>query len=243
MIELLRYYLKEELPDAELAMLARLGIGATPAQVNGWTKEAMSAARAAGRNLCAADVLEQILPPDSRSPEDLRAIALHEAGHAVVAHRLGVTVEHVTLLQQGQSGGHMRSRLPRQVLGWAEICDQVTILLGGRAADVVLGAGPNTGAENDIERATTMLADALNRQGLGARLAYKPTRLAGIGQPDLEAHLSRLLKRAIDIIGDNRDAALKLANRLLDQRILTGADVAEVLGQPAKTRMRLPPRH
>ena len=36
----------------------------------------------------------------------------------------------------------------------------VTILLGGRAADVELGAGPNAGAELDLETATSLLLTA-----------------------------------------------------------------------------------
>lgn len=236
-IELLRYYLKTVLPDAELAKLARLGIGATPAMIEGWTKEAMAAARAAGRELCVSDILEQMLPPDERSPADLRAIAFHEVGHVVVAHRLGLTVEHVTLVQEGQSGGHTRTRLPSQVPGWAEIIDQVTILLGGRAADIVLGSGPNTGAENDLERATAMLVDAIDRQGLGARLAYRPALLPVTGGPDIEAHLSRLLERAIDIVGANREAAVRLANRLLQQRFLSQPEIAHLLRLPARKRV------
>jgi ATP-dependent Zn protease len=35
-----------------------------------------------------------------------RSIAYHEAGHAVVAHRLGVEVEHVTIVPDHTSRGH-----------------------------------------------------------------------------------------------------------------------------------------
>jgi hypothetical protein len=241
-VELLRHYLKQDLPDTDLAKLARLGLGATPAQIKGWTAEARSVAREAGRKLSAADMREQMLPPDHRSHEDLRAIALHEAGHAVVAHYLGVTVEHITLLQDGQSGGHTRSRPSTLVLGWAGVNDQVTILLGGRAADIVLGSGPNAGAEHDLERATAMLADALDRQGLGSSLAYRPRLLPHAGHAELEAHLSRLLDRAIDIIRLDQDIALRLANRLLAQRVLSAAEIAYVLRRSEKAAVRIPHR-
>lgn len=241
-IEILRHYVKQDLQDAELAKLARLGLGATPAQIKGWTTAARSVAREAGRNLSAADLREQMLPPDHRSHEDLRAIALHEAGHAVVAHYLGVTVEHITLLPDGDSGGHTRTRPSTLVLGWAGVNDQVTILLGGRAADIVLGSGPNAGAENDLERATAMLTDALDRQGLGSSLAYRPRLLPRTGQGELETHLSRLLDRAIDIIRLDRDIAIKLANRLLAQRVLSAAEIAHVLRGSGKAAVRIPDR-
>lgn len=241
-IALLRHYLKQDLPDAELAKLARLGLGATPAQIRGWTTEARSVAREAGRKLSAADMREQMLPPDDRSSEDLRAIALHEAGHAVVADYLGVTVEHITLLPDGEAGAHTRTRSSTLVLGWAEVNDQVTILLGGRAADIVLGSGPNTGAENDLERATAMLTDALDRQGLGSSLAYRQRLLPRTGHAELEAHLSRLLDRAIEIVQQNRDIARRLANRLLSQRVLSAAEIAHVLRGSRKAPARVPHR-
>lgn len=230
-LELFRHYLRGEVAEADLQKLGRLALGATPATIEAWCNQARNLARAAGRNLAVADLLEQILPPDNRKPADLWAIALHEVGHAVVAHALGITVEQISIVAEGQSGGHTRTRPGTLVPGWADVEDQVTITLGGRAADIVLGAGPNTGAENDLERATAMVLQALDRQGLGSRLAFRPALLAGSGQhhAELEGHLSRLLDRAMDIVRENRASALRLARRLLKQRILKGAEVDEIL--------------
>ena len=45
-IALLKYYLRGDLADADLTQLARIGRGATPAQVEGWLGQARGAARA-----------------------------------------------------------------------------------------------------------------------------------------------------------------------------------------------------
>jgi hypothetical protein len=238
-VALMRFYLKDELSDAELVKLARLGRGSTPAMVEGWAKEARAAARAAGHPLRSLDMLEQMLPRDERTAEDIRTIALHEVGHAVVAHRLGLKVDSVSIVPGDGSGGQTKTSMSSIVPTWDGICDIVTTTLGGRAADASLGSGPNAGAESDLANATTMLINAIERQGLGERLAYVPE--LGPRRPELmtsvEAHLARLLKRATSIIQADRHHVLRLAERLVAERILGGADVAAALdAAPARAQ-------
>jgi len=199
--------------------------------VEDWVKQAQSAARAGGRRLLPADVLAQVLPRDDRSPEDIRTIALHEIGHAIVAYRLGLGVDRVSIVAQGDSGGHTRTRLPSVVPTWEHLCNLVTISLAGRAADMVLGTGANTGAVSDLANATTMLLAAFERQGLGQDLAYMPVlgiRRAGTTAA-VEGQLARLLTHAVDIIEADRGPALFLSERLISERILSGEDIARVL--------------
>jgi ATP-dependent Zn protease len=118
--------------------------------------------------------------------------------------------------------------------------------LGGRAADMILGNGANTGAEDDLAQATSMLRNALERQGLGKGLAHMPELgLRQTGVADLvEEQLGRLLKRAVAILEADRALALSLADRLIAERILSGAEVAHALSQvPArglKARIEVP---
>jgi ATP-dependent Zn protease len=109
--------------------------------------------------------------------------------------------------------------------------------LGGRAADMILGHGANTGAEDDLAQATSMLRNALERQGLGKGLAHMPELgLRQTGVADLvEEQLGRLLTRAVAILETDRPLALSLADRLIAERILSGAEVAHALAQvPAR---------
>jgi len=235
---LFAYYLRGELSDIDLGKLARLGIGATPAMVEGWLKEARSMARADNRSLQLTDILGQMLPQEDRTAEDVWTIALHEIGHAVVACRLGLTVERVSIVPEGDSGGHTRTTLPSVVPTWERLCDQVTVSLGGRAADITLGAGANAGAEGDLANATGTLLSAFERQGLRDGLAYMPaigvTRAENVAA--VEAQLARLMKRAIAIVDADRAIALKLAKRLVAERMLTGADVEAALANAPPTK-------
>lgn len=230
---LLRYYIKDDLPGTDLMRLARIGRGATPAMVEGWLKQARAEARARQRPLDMNDILALMVPEDNRSPEDIRAVAIHECGHAVVAHRLGRIVDSVSIIPEGNSCGRMISRLPTLVPVWSDVQDTVTVTLSGRAADIVLGRGPNTGAEADLANATSLLVDAFDRHGLRGDLTYVPAlgarssaAVLGIG-----VELRRLLDQAIAIIKDNRGLVLELAELLIVKKVLSGADVAHVLGR------------
>jgi len=234
-LDLLRYCLGTDLRDADLTRLARLSVGATPAMVEGWVKAARASARVAGRPLLLADLVGQVLPADERSEADIRTVALHEVGHAIVAHRLGLNVDRVSILPEGQSGGHTRARLPSIVPTWPKIRDLVTVSLGGRAADMLLNGAANAGAENDLATATSMLVAAFERQGLGEGLAHVPelrSRRLGIAKA-VEEQLGLLLQRAADLLQADRAAALALADRLVVERLLSGSDVTQALSAPA----------
>lgn len=231
-VSVLRYFLRDELAGISLYPMARMGLGASPATIEGWVKEARGAARAAGRQLQVGDLLAQISPTDDRSAADIRAVALHEVGHALVAHRLGHTVSMLSIIPEGTSGGHTRSTFPSLIPDLGLIRDTATIMLAGRAADITLGTGANAGAEADLEGATRLLLAAHERQGLGDTLVYLPavsTRPNPATVSAVAADLSTLLNRAIAIISAERDLALELADRLIAARVLSEADVADHL--------------
>ncbi|MCF1742050.1 AAA family ATPase [Paradevosia shaoguanensis] len=246
-IAFLRHFLADDLADTDLSPLVRFASGATPAAMEGWVKEARACARAAGRPLQFDDLLTQIVPEDTRSQADIRAISLHEVGHALVAHRLGHVVETLSIIPTGRSAGYTRSKLPGLLLNMEHIRDTATVMLGGRAADIVLGNGAHTGAEGDLEAATRILLAAYERQGLNDSLLYMP---AISTRPDpsivtaVAKDLRHLLDRAITMVNAERELAYDLADRLIASRILTGKEVADCLGdrlRPASGARRSAP--
>lgn len=243
-VAVLRYYLKTDLADIDLSRFARVGRDATPAMIEGWVKEARSFARSHNRPLEAGDILAQMVPSDSRSPDDIRSVAIHEMGHAVVAHRLGQMVESVSIIADAETGGRTCTRLASTVPTWKGLLDIVTVTLAGRAADIVLGTGPNAGAEADLASATAMILSAYERQGLRDTLVFAPAlgiRPAGTFAA-VNAELRRQLKRAIGLVEADRNILLELAQRLIVEKVLSGGDVVAALSaappQPAAKRPR-----
>ncbi|SMQ85549.1 Peptidase family M41 [Devosia lucknowensis] len=231
---LLRHYLAEDFEETELEKLVRLALNHTPARVEGWTNAARARARSAGRALLLTDMIEQMVPADTRSADDQRTISIHELGHAVVAIRLGIVVKSVSIIPGARTGGHTSTRLPTLVPTLASIRAQATMMLGGRAADMVLGQGPNGGAETDLADATRLLLDARETLGLYERLSsghalgrsLDPSAL----HADIESELTGLLAEAQKIVRADKVTILALADRLVEMRVLSGEEVAEALG-------------
>lgn len=236
-----RHYLGDQLSGADQARLAGIAIGATPAAIEGWVKSARAVARMADRALTASDLLDQMAPADDRSAADLRTTALHELGHAIVAAELGHTVERISILAGIGTGGATSTRLVSVVPTLDHLHNLVTISLGGRAADMVLGAGANAGAETDLAQATELLLAARLRQGLGDTLAAMPAVAAPAFMKEVEADLKRLLDRAMAIVQKYRADMLRLADQLLQERIMTGdAVLAAVMSRATRKRPRPP---
>lgn len=111
-VGILRQHLGDDLPGADLTAFGVLGAGSSGAEIAGWAKSARAAALAAGRPMSLDDLVHVVAPPETRSPELLRAIAYHEGAHAVVTEVLSVgDVQAVTLVPQGSSGGRCRASL------------------------------------------------------------------------------------------------------------------------------------
>src|SRR4029079_14423799 len=99
--------------------------------------------------------------------------ALHEAAHAVCAHRLGLFVTRVSTLPSGDAAGATLLRLSGGVPDRAQLERRALARLAGRAADVALGVGPNAGAVHDLLEATRIVASLHAAFGLGATLAHR----------------------------------------------------------------------
>lgn len=225
--ELFRHFLGSAISNTEADVLGRLTTDTTAAQIASLVQQAKSNARHQGRAVELRDVVQLIDPPEQRSADLDRAIAIHEAGHAVVGMVVGVEVLEISIIGNGDRGGHTRT-FPPAFLTWEDVEQIVQTLLGGRAADMLLGPGANSGAERDLSQANLLLRKAMQSWGLkGTLLVGIPASHASRSDP-LEEHqlgdeLNRLLRQAIDIIDSNRASVEALARVLLRDRVLTGS--------------------
>ncbi|WP_114945258.1 AAA family ATPase [Microvirga calopogonii] len=230
---ILRAHLKDELADADLAHVAQLLLGRVGADAVQVVNSARRRARLAGRTLALEDLLTEASPPDPRSRAELKACAIHEAGHAVVAVALGRTLQGVSLQLSGASGGMTRMVHPGFIPTRAVIEDTVVIGLAGRAADLVLGPGASAGAMSDLAVATRELSALHASYGLGRTLLHRTgaedasalVRVDGRFSQSIEADLQRLMDRAVTIVTAHRVAVLAVAEALLARRVLSGTQV------------------
>jgi ATP-dependent Zn protease len=247
LIAILRLHLGAELKDADLTAVARLGQGATGAVAVGWIRAARQRARLAGRAMTLEDLLAEAAPEDPRSPELLRAIALHEAGHALIALRLGIPVLGATIRASGTAAGATRLGFADLIPNRQALEAQVVALLAGRASDIVLGRGASAGSVSDLQEATRLVTALHASYGLGAMLSSRaplqdPTGLlmmdASLARA-VETDLQRLMDQAEALVRANQEAILGVAEALLSRRVLTGEEVAALAAAcPPRLRVR-----
>jgi ATP-dependent Zn protease len=238
--EILRTQLAGELAGEDLAPLGHLAAGSSGAEVARAVREARAMARDAGRALRLADLRAAIAPRETRPASLLRLVALHEAGHAVAAHRLGRRVAHVSLLPRGDTGGHAAISEPQR-LSRATLEETVVILLAGRAADTLLGAGACAGACSDLAHATRLLAQAQTALGLGdtllavdaahvERLLLEDAALRAL----IATELDDLWQRTLALVGTHRHLITALAEALVRERLIATQRLEKILDSAVK---------
>nr|WP_315123302.1 ATP-dependent zinc metalloprotease FtsH [uncultured Capnocytophaga sp.] len=184
------------------------------------------------------------------TPEERKAIAFHEAGHATVSWLLehAAPLVKVTIVPRGQSLG-AAWYLPeeRQIVRTEQILDEMCAALGGRAAEKVIFDKISTGALSDLEKVTKQARAMVTIYGLNDKignLTYYDSSQADYSftKPYSEktAHLideeiSKIIEaqynRAIEILTANREKLTSLANLLLDREVIFREDLEHIFGK------------
>src|SRR6266536_707445 len=251
-------------PDVDLGVVARGTPGFSGADLANLVNEAAIFAVRAGRQvLMAVDFAEardRILLGRRESsnallPDEKRAVAVHESGHALVAALSlhGDPIAKVTILPAGQALG-VTEQLPvdeRHLYSEGYLKDSLAIRLGGRAAELLVFGEGSTGAANDLAGATDLATRMIREFGMSQALgpvgfsSGSPMFLGGeevrsrpyaeATQRVIDEEVSKLLReaeqRALGVLGEHRDALDRLTGLLLDRETVDGTDVDEILGR------------
>ncbi|MDI6600277.1 MAG: ATP-dependent zinc metalloprotease FtsH [Thermoanaerobacteraceae bacterium] len=170
-------------PEVDFGTLARMTPGFTGADLENMMNEGALLAARRGKKVIGMDELEEamtrvIAGPEKKSrvmsEKDKRLVAYHEAGHAVLAKLLPNTapVHEVSIIPRGRAGGYTMI-LPEEdkyFMPRSEMVDEVIHLLGGRVAENIVLHDISTGAENDLERATSLVRKMVTEYGMSENL-------------------------------------------------------------------------
>jgi len=180
----------------DLELLARRTSGFTGADLaNVWREGALLAVRAGATEIGQVELdeaVQRVLAGPKRSnaaltAEERRAVAVHEAGHAVLAASFGREVERVSIVRRGTGLGHAAlAREDRQVLRRSELVERIATAMAGTAAEELVWGEASTGSEADIEAATHLARDMAGRWGMSEGIG--PVRITA---PDAEVFLGR----------------------------------------------------
>jgi ATP-dependent Zn protease len=185
-------------------------------------------------------------------PKERRVVAYHEMGHALVSLAIPGTdpVHKVSIIPRGIAGLGYTLQQPtedRFLMGRQELEDKIAVLLGGRAAEMLVGGDIYTGAADDLAKATDIARGIVLRFGMDERagpVAWDTEPGQFLQQPGVfwrqrrfsektarefdqavRTHLDVALARALDILRANRAALDAGAAALLARETLSGDEI------------------
>ncbi len=194
------------------------------------------------------------------NPRERRVVAHHETGHALVALALPGTdtVQKISIIPRGIGALGYTIQRPtedRYLMTRAELENKMAVLLGGRAAEMLIFGELSTGAADDLNKATDIARNMVMRYGMDATLGQaiyvedQPRFLEGIIRPPstggtysqetareidcaVRAMIDRAFDRATAILTRHRDVLEKTAARLLEQETLSGDELPKLPPEP-----------
>lgn len=261
-----RMHLRGDLSAEDFLEFSNETEGLTGADIARIIREARRIARRERRAISADDIRATLPQKYQLPPENVRANAIHEIGHAVVGTALGMTLVTVVIKDSMAIGRGMQSvggavflrpTWPRRTKDY--YLDQIALCMSGMAAEIAFLGSHDDGAAGgegaDLHEATKIAVAMERDYGMGGKLAaYGHTddrRLNDIKHMDphlmscVDAVLREQLERAKNIIERHRDACEVLAMDLARRLELSGAEVLDVmddLAQPASKTRRVPNR-
>src|SRR5690606_676209 len=257
-------------PSLQLEEIAALTPGFTGADIANLVNEAAIVATRNGRDKVGlkdfTEAIERIVAGLEKrnrvmNPLERKVVAYHEMGHAIVA-----------LALPGQDPVHKVSVIPRGIgaLGYTlqrptgdrylmtrtELENRMAVLLGGRAAEVLVFGEISTGAADDLDRVTEIARSIVTRYGMSDELGlvvYEPQRQAllpvqqVVPSPRNHAEqtareideavrgfVSRAFDKATAILVEYREGLERSAEALLERETLVEPEIHELVGLPPR---------
>jgi cell division protease FtsH len=249
-------------PDVNLRKVAALTPGSVGADLANIVNEAvLLAARRGAGQVEMRDFDEAIergavgLERKSRimRPEEKTRVAVHEAGHALVA----CAVEHsdpvhkVSIVPRGLAGGYVLQRpdMDRMLMTRGELEARIKVALGGTVAEEIVLRDISTGATSDLNVANRLAMQMVREYGmsrLGRIYLSAPTSvfLGGAADGEVPPHSEQTARevdlevRAIidsclaevrNLLDQGRNALTAVAQRLIEKEVLEDRELLELL--------------
>jgi len=263
--EILRVHAKKTplAPDVDLAILARGTPGFTGADLENLVNEAALLAARMEKDWLDMSDFEQakdkvLMGVERKSMiitlEERKNTAYHEAGHTLVARLIPGTdpIHKVTIIPRGRALG-LTQQLPideKHTYPRDYLNNNITIMMGGRAAEELVLEHLTTGAGNDIERATEIARRMVCEWGMSEKIGplacgQKEEQIflgrqftqhrdyseetARLIDNEVREIVTRSYSKAKQIIQENIDNLHRLANALLDKEVLDGPQIDRIL--------------
>ena len=256
--------------DVDLEAVARATPGCTGADLANIMNEAALLAVRSGRSAVAqvdlTEAVERVVSGPQRQgrllePGEVERLALHEAGHVVVAASLfpGARLARASIVARGADLAHtdLRIRSDRVVATRSDLLADLAVVMSGVAAEVLETGEASTAGKADVERATSLARDFAGRYGMseqvGRQKVLESDQEVFLGREMAAAHhtgpttleaVDAAVRELIDgaeaeatrILKARRRQLQSLTSALVEEETLDERRLAELLLAPASGR-------
>jgi len=262
---ILKVHIKEKpaKDDVNLEILAKRTPGFTGADLANTVNEAALLAARRGKPKIGMEELEESIERVLAGPEkktrvisdkEKRLVAYHEAGHALVGYFLPNTdkLHKISIIPRGRAGGYtlILPEEDRNYITKSYLMDEITLLLGGRVAEALVLNDISTGAQNDLERATSIVRKMITEYGmsddLGPMTFGHKSEEVFLGRDisrdrnysdaiayaiDKEAalYMENAYKKAEEILKNNMSKLHLVAERLIEQETMEADEFIRIV--------------
>ncbi len=254
-------------PNVELQNIASITSGFSGADLANLVNEAALLAARKGKNTVGQEEFDEGVERVTAGLEKKRRVmdedeksrvAYHEAAHALVAYSLPNTdpVHKVSIIPRGLAALGYTLQRPagdRYLMTQAELEAQMQVLLAGTLAEEIIFQDISTGAQNDLERASSIARSMVMEFGMSrlGRVNYRESgRSPFLGQGGGDAmgrdhseqtarEIDEEVKRIIDDMGqkarqillERRQALESVTNRLIETEVMDSAELARLIDE------------
>ncbi len=278
-VDILRVHLKRTklAPEVDPEKIAALTPGFTGADLANLVNEAaLLATRRGAEQVTMNDFTNAVermvagLEKRNRllNPKEREIVACHEMGHALVALSLPGTdpVHKVSIIPRGVGALGYTIQRPiedRFLMTREELQNKMSVLLGGRAAELTIFGHLSTGAADDLRKVTDIARSMITRYGMSESLgsvAYDRDPRSFLTGPDLplptrepeyaeqtaaaidnevRTIVQAAMDRALGILHERRDVLERSSRRLLEKETLDENELRDLVGPPAGPPVRV----
>jgi len=256
--------------DVDVGVLAKRTTGFVGADLENLVNEAALLAARDGRNIIKMDdfeeAIDRVIAGPARksrivSEKQKKIVAYHEVGHAIIGSSLpnADPVHRISITPRGYAALGYTLHLPAEdkyLVSKNELLDNITTLLGGRAAEELVFGDFTSGAANDIERATEIARKMVCEYGMSDNfgpLAWGKTEqevflgkeltrmrnysedVARLIDQEIQKIIMTCYDRAKEILEKNRSKMEQIVAVLLEREVMSGEELRAMLNGNEET--------
>jgi cell division protease FtsH len=175
-----------------------------------------------------------------RNADEIKLVAWHEAGHAVLGKLAGMDVSKVTIIPSTSGAGGVNIIIPKKMGLYTieELKAQVRMSYAGRCAEYLLFGDKErvtTGASSDIKQATELIYAMISHYGMTEE--YGMLNLA-----DLRVDNSKILDKAVklakeleaetlELLQQHRAMHQEIVDVLIERETISGDELTEIFNK------------